>query len=131
MHGPDITTLLDVGSQHPVVVLTVDRDGYHAVLITSGDRPLTYIPLPSVTRDMLQQFTFEGLTSQRRGSDVHIDRGLAITKRWSSSRTLLAKLWYIVVQPILRQLSIPVRAKLRYHRYTDLYAADITRPRSS
>jgi hypothetical protein len=113
MRGPDVNTLLEVGAESPVVVLIADATGCHALLITSG-QTLAHVSMPSVTAQILKDLTFEGLTSQKRGSESPdsdgTERGLVIAKGSSPPHARLAKLWRMVVKPIIRQLGLTVRA---------------------
>lgn len=117
MRGPDVETLLNIGTQNPVVVLIADEEECHALLITSGERALTHLLIPQVTRKTLHNLTFEGLTPQKRGAAANVgdtNRGMFIAKGASPAHARLAKLWHTVVKPILQQLGLPVRAVVQH-----------------
>jgi hypothetical protein len=112
MVQPDIEVLLDAASQNPVVVLVADQGGCHALLIRSGERPLTHIVLPNMSRQTLQGLTFEGMICQKRGAPAPLDvaaRGMVVVGRGTSPlRARLAKLWRSVVKPIIEHMQLPV-----------------------
>jgi hypothetical protein len=113
MRGPDIDTLLEVGAKNAVAVLIADKNACYAILITSGESPLTYVSLPDMSRKALRDLTFEGLTSLRRCALTDVDsieRGMHVSKGATPAHARLAKLWQAVVKPIIEQLSLVVSA---------------------
>jgi hypothetical protein len=110
MRGPDLNTLIGVGAQHPVVILVASPRECCALLLMSGAR-LAHVAMPGVTLQILQDLTFDGLASHKRGTPAgsdSLDRGMKVTKGASPAHSRLAKLWRAVVKPILETLSFSV-----------------------
>jgi hypothetical protein len=115
MLGPDISALFDVSARSFVVVLAATDQECHAVIMTPANGPIADLTHRKINRKILQELTFAGLTSQRRGSSTVSDedeqRGMRISKGASPAHSCLAKLWHGVVRPIIRCLGLKVSSK--------------------
>jgi tetratricopeptide (TPR) repeat protein len=119
MHGPSTKELLSVAARNFVVVLIEGVNECHALIITSADKPLVKLVIPNTGPHTLQELTFVGLTAQQRGSSTHphtADRGLRVSKQMSTANARLAKIWRIIVKPIVTHLGILVRSDA-YEQY--------------
>lgn len=89
MRGPDERTLQQVGTLSPVVVFIAETDGCYALIVSSGSR-LEHVSLPDYSLMMLEDLTFAGLASQKRGSDPNVDRGMSISRGRTPAHARLA-----------------------------------------
>jgi hypothetical protein len=123
MRGPDAEILLSMGNHNPIVVLIADEKESHALLIMS-DHVLSHMLMPDVTQHMLKDLTFESLTSQKRGSEPlgldSTDRGLNIAKGSSPPHSRLARLWRLIVKPIIKRIGLEVCEVTKIHTAPEL-----------
>jgi tetratricopeptide (TPR) repeat protein len=106
MRGPDVHSLLMVATRNPVVILIPDETQSYALVIRSPKEPLTVVSL-EVDAQALQSLAFATSSSEMRGSlrDCEEDqRTMRISKGMSTSHAALAKLWRLVVKPVLAHM---------------------------
>jgi tetratricopeptide (TPR) repeat protein len=113
MRGPNAQTLSSAATKNTVIVLVADEIKCHALVIRSPDEPMSTISL-DITACALQELTHEASASSRRGTHTfptEDDRlGLrARPKARSSFHAKLAKVWRIIVKPVIGHLQLGVR----------------------
>jgi hypothetical protein len=118
MREPTSETLQTVADHNVVVVLIEDEGTCHALIIRSSRAPLMHLPLEDIGEEGLQELTFAHSTLQQRGAATSIDdsdgQRLAMkrSQRLSAASTVLAKLWRMVVKPIMTHLDLVVRVHI-------------------
>jgi hypothetical protein len=110
MRGPDVGTLLDVAARNPVVVLVSSRTECHALIIASPQEPLVALAIPELHARALQDLRFGPAMPSQRGSTDGSDQrlGIKVSKPASHTATMLAKLWKLVVKPVLARVGLKV-----------------------
>jgi hypothetical protein len=116
MRGPPVETLMHTAEHGPVVVLIAEDNRSHAIVISAPSEPPTRVCLPDVSTDMIQSLRFSWSPYSMRGpansDNDEFDRGMSI-KRSSRAHSMLAKVWRLVVKPILCALNISVSGSPR------------------
>jgi tetratricopeptide (TPR) repeat protein len=107
MRGPNSQALLATAARNPVVVLVGHEKDCRALIIKSPKQPLVDIVL-DIDLQTLKGLT---LTAQQCGSHLNT-KGQRLqfsrSKGMSPSHATLAKLWHLVVKPIILQLQLAV-----------------------
>jgi tetratricopeptide (TPR) repeat protein len=112
MRGRPDVKLLTTASKSTVIVLVADEIGCHAIVMRSPNEP-TAIRL-DLNAHALRELTLEPSASSVRGTTTSPteDNRLGLRakpKQRSSFYTKLAKVWRIVVKPVIKHLQLGVR----------------------